>query len=98
MAAVANARRLAPTVLAATLIRFLRPRGVRTASAEDSRRDVTVETVRPYGKPAAMVFKGKRSSGKGTLYDYVVEFGPGVSMPYAIRLEADGKIAGFALD
>lgn len=57
-----------------------------------------VKSLGPYGAPSAMVFKGKRASEKGTLYNYVAEFGPGVFMPYTVRPDADGKIAGFALD
>jgi len=56
------------------------------------------DTLRSYGKPSAVVFKGKRQGDKGLWYDYVAEFGPGVFMPYAVRPDEDGRIAGFALD
>ncbi len=56
------------------------------------------KAIAPYGKPAALVFRGTQASEKGTLYRYVATFGPGVFMPYMIRPDDEGKVAGFALD
>lgn len=56
------------------------------------------KAIAPYGKPATLVFKGTQASEKGTLYRYVATFGPGVFMPYMIRPDDEGKVAGFALD
>ncbi|WP_185825026.1 hypothetical protein [Xanthomonas sp. SI] len=50
-----------------------------------------------YGAPTAMVFKGTRQGEKGTLYSYVVEFGPGAFIGYTVRLDETGRIAGFAI-
>ncbi|QNH10656.1 hypothetical protein HEP75_00059 [Xanthomonas sp. SI] len=44
-----------------------------------------------------MVFKGTRQGEKGTLYSYVVEFGPGAFIGYTVRLDETGRIAGFAI-
>lgn len=56
------------------------------------------KAIGPYGKPAGLIFKGTQPSEKGTMYRYVATFGPGVFMPYMIRPDEEGKIAGFALD
>lgn len=56
------------------------------------------ESLGPYGAPTGMLFKGTRQGQKGTVYNYVAEFGPGVFVPYTVRVDADGKVAGFALD
>ncbi len=52
----------------------------------------------PYGAPTDLVFKGMRQGEKGMLYTYVAAFGPGVFVSYTVRVDADGKVAGFALD
>ncbi|MEA1648861.1 serine hydrolase domain-containing protein [Nitrospirillum sp. BR 11164] len=51
----------------------------------------------PYGAPTAMTFKGARQSGVERWYDYVLQFGPGVFLPFAVRLGEDGKVAGFSI-
>jgi len=56
------------------------------------------KAVAPYGKPATLIFKGTQASERGTMYRYVATFGPGVFMPYMIRPDEEGKVAGFALD
>lgn len=56
------------------------------------------KAVGPYGKPDALVFKGTQASEKGTMYRYVATFGAGVFMPYMIRPDEEGRVAGFALD
>ncbi|WMJ69226.1 serine hydrolase domain-containing protein [Stenotrophomonas sp. 24(2023)] len=55
-------------------------------------------SLRGYGAPTRMVFKGDRQGERGTLHDYVAEFGPGVLMPYTVRVDEDGKVVAFALD
>ncbi|URX61279.1 beta-lactamase family protein [Luteibacter anthropi] len=59
---------------------------------------VGLTSMRGYGSPTAMVYKGRKPGEKGMLYNYIAEFGPGVFMPYTIRPDAQGKVAGFALD
>lgn len=54
--------------------------------------------LRPYGPPTAWVFQGTRATDKGPFHEYVAEFGSGVFLPYAIRPDAQGNVAGFALD
>ncbi|KAG1602671.1 hypothetical protein G6F46_013870 [Rhizopus delemar] len=56
------------------------------------------KAVGPYGKPDALVFKGTPAREKGTMYRYVATFGAGVFMPYMIRPDEEGRVAGFALD
>ncbi|PJL24603.1 MULTISPECIES: serine hydrolase domain-containing protein [Stenotrophomonas] len=56
------------------------------------------KAIGPYGKPATLIFKGTQASAKGTMYRYVATFGPGVFMPYMIRPDEEGRVAGFALD
>lgn len=57
-----------------------------------------MRSLSPYGAPTAMVFKGTRQGEKGTLYSYVVEFGPGAFIGYTVRLDETGRIAGFAVE
>lgn len=56
------------------------------------------KAIAPYGTPATLIFKGTQAGAKGTEYNYVATFGPGVFMPYMIRPDEHGKVAGFALD
>ncbi|HDS1578152.1 TPA: beta-lactamase family protein [Stenotrophomonas maltophilia] len=51
-----------------------------------------------YGTPASLIYKGTSSSEKGTMFNYVATFGPGVFMPYRVRIDEQGRVAGFALD
>jgi CubicO group peptidase (beta-lactamase class C family) len=51
-----------------------------------------VRSLGPYGPPSEAVFKGARKDGAGTWYDYVMRFGPGVSMPFSARMGQDRLI------
>lgn len=51
----------------------------------------------PYGAPSAEIFKGIRHDAKDSWYDYVVQFGPGVSMPFAAKIGPDGSVTGFSI-
>lgn len=68
------------------------------AKLEAGLGDGLSKAIGPYGKPATLVFKGTQASEKGTMYRYVATFGPGVFMPYMIRPDEEGRVAGFALD
>ncbi|HIE1097643.1 MULTISPECIES: serine hydrolase domain-containing protein [Stenotrophomonas] len=68
------------------------------AKLEAGLGDGLSKAIGPYGKPATLVFKGTQGSEKGTMYRYVATFGPGVFMPYMIRPDEEGRVAGFALD
>jgi CubicO group peptidase (beta-lactamase class C family) len=50
----------------------------------------------PYGPPTAFVFRGKRSEAGKQWYDYVIHFGPGVSLKTAVGLDEAGKISGLS--
>jgi len=56
-----------------------------------------VTNLGPYGAPSGVIFKGARQDGKDSWYDYVIQFGPGVSMPFAVKIGADDAIAGFSV-
>jgi CubicO group peptidase (beta-lactamase class C family) len=51
----------------------------------------------PYGAPTAAVFKSIRKDSKDLWYDYVMQFGPGVFLPFSIMLDASGKVAGMSI-
>jgi hypothetical protein len=51
----------------------------------------------PYGVATAQVFKGSRRDAKDTWYDYVIRFGPGVSIPFAVKVGRDGAVTGFSV-
>jgi D-alanyl-D-alanine carboxypeptidase len=50
----------------------------------------------PYGAPTAFVFRGKRSEPGKQWYDYVVHFGPGVSLKFSMGFDPAGKISGLS--
>lgn len=56
-----------------------------------------VAEIGPYGAPSAEIFKGVRQDAKESWYDYVFEFGPGVSMPFAVKIAPDGLVSGLSL-
>jgi D-alanyl-D-alanine carboxypeptidase len=56
-----------------------------------------VTSLGPYGAPSAAIFKGIRRDTKDVWYDYVLEFGPGVSLPFAVRIDKDGLVAGISI-
>jgi CubicO group peptidase (beta-lactamase class C family) len=51
----------------------------------------------PFGAPTAETFKGIRQNAKDAWYDYVLQFGLGVSLPFAVRMDQDGTVAGFSV-
>jgi CubicO group peptidase (beta-lactamase class C family) len=51
----------------------------------------------PFGEPSMFIFKGQRHDKDTTWNDYRVEFGPGNSLPFSVRLDADGKVAGISI-
>jgi hypothetical protein len=56
-----------------------------------------VASLGPYGPPSAAIFKGVRGEGKDVWYDYLLRFGLGVSLPFAVRLDAAGSVAGLSV-
>lgn len=52
----------------------------------------------PMGEPTAFIFKGQATEGAATWNKYLVEFGPGSALGYAVKLERDGKIDDFTID
>ena len=51
----------------------------------------------PYGAPSAEIFKGVRHDAKDNWYDYLIQFGPGVSMPFAAKIGPDGSVTGLSI-
>ena len=51
----------------------------------------------PYGVPSRTVFKGTRKDGNDTWYDYVMQFAPGVFLPFAAKIGEDGTVEGFSV-
>jgi len=52
----------------------------------------------PMGEPTAFIFKGQATEGAATWNKYLVEFGPGSALGYAVKLERDGKIDDLTID
>ncbi|HEY1681384.1 MAG TPA: serine hydrolase domain-containing protein [Candidatus Tumulicola sp.] len=50
----------------------------------------------PYGAPTAFVFRGKRGEAGKRWFDYVVHFGPGVTLKFAVSFDQAGKITGLS--
>jgi D-alanyl-D-alanine carboxypeptidase len=50
-----------------------------------------------YGAPSSAVFRRIRQDGEESWYDYAIQFGPGVSIPFAVRIDGDGAVAGFSV-
>ena len=51
----------------------------------------------PFGEPSSFIFKGQRHDKDGTWSDYRIDFGPGNSRPFGVRLDADGKVVGISI-
>lgn len=51
----------------------------------------------PFGEPSSFIFKGQRHDKDGTWNDYRIDFGPGNSLPFGVRLDADGKVVGISI-
>jgi len=56
-----------------------------------------VAALGPYGPPTAETFKGIHHDANKTWYNYVIQFGPGVSLPFAVTIDHDGKVAGISV-
>jgi CubicO group peptidase (beta-lactamase class C family) len=56
-----------------------------------------VASLGPYGAPTAAIFKGVRRDATDDWYEYVMEFGPGVSLPFAVRIDKDKLVAGVSI-
>jgi len=56
-----------------------------------------VANLGPYGTPSAAIFKGVRQDAKDRWYDYVLEFGPGASMPFAVKIDPAGSVSGLSI-
>jgi D-alanyl-D-alanine carboxypeptidase len=50
----------------------------------------------PYGAPTAFVFRGKRGEAGKRWFDYVVHFGPGVTLKFAVSFDETRKITGLS--
>jgi CubicO group peptidase (beta-lactamase class C family) len=51
----------------------------------------------PYGEPTAETFKGVRRDAQASWCDYVMQFGPGVSLPFSVVVDQDGEVASFSV-
>jgi D-alanyl-D-alanine carboxypeptidase len=51
----------------------------------------------PYGPATAAVYKKTRQVSGDSWYDYVMQFGPGVFIPFSVRIDKAGVVAGFSL-
>jgi D-alanyl-D-alanine carboxypeptidase len=50
----------------------------------------------PYGAPTAFVFRGKRAEPGKQWFDYVVHFGPGVTLKLSVGFDQAGKITALS--
>lgn len=51
----------------------------------------------PYGQATGAVYKGTRQVSGDYWYDYIMQFGTGVSIPFSVRLSREGVVVGFSL-
>lgn len=51
----------------------------------------------PYGKSTAVIFKGIRRDGAQVWYDYMMHFGKGVFLPFAVRIGDNRAVAAFSI-
>jgi D-alanyl-D-alanine carboxypeptidase len=51
----------------------------------------------PYGEPTGAIFKGIRREADVNWYDYVIEFGPGVFIPFAATIGRDGAVSAISI-
>jgi D-alanyl-D-alanine carboxypeptidase len=51
----------------------------------------------PFGEPSSFIFKGRRQDKDKTWHDYLIEFGPGNSLPFGVEMDAEGKVAGISV-
>ena len=51
----------------------------------------------PYGAATAAIFRGARETDGQRWYDYLLLFGPGVSLPFSVRVDDSGSVAGFSV-
>ena len=51
------------------------------------------KTFAPFGTPERFIFKGSRLDGDLFWYDYVIDFGPGSQLKFAVALDSQKKVA-----
>ena len=56
-----------------------------------------VASLRPYGPPGAAIFRGDRVTDGQHWLDYQMYFAPGVALPFSVRLDKNGIVAGFSV-
>ncbi len=49
-----------------------------------------------YGQPESFIFRGRRTAGDVTWFDYLVGFGPGNLLKFGIGLDSAGKVASLS--
>jgi len=50
----------------------------------------------PYGPATKFIYKGKRTAGGFTYYDYVIQFGPGSMFKFGVGLDSSGKVGSLS--
>lgn len=50
-----------------------------------------------YGPATAAVYQKMRKVKEDAWFDYVIQFGPGVSIPFSVRIDKEGLVAGFSI-
>lgn len=50
----------------------------------------------PYGRATAVVFKGHRVDGDAHWTDYLIQFGPGSSLKFAVTFDDQGAVSGLS--
>jgi CubicO group peptidase (beta-lactamase class C family) len=56
-----------------------------------------VSNLGPFGAPSGAIFKGVRSDATDSWYDYVMQFGPGVFLPFSAKIDPQGLVAGLSV-
>lgn len=51
----------------------------------------------PYGAATAAIFRGARETEGQRWFDYLILFGPGVSLPFSVRIDESLSVVGFSV-
>jgi CubicO group peptidase (beta-lactamase class C family) len=50
-----------------------------------------------YRAPSAAIFRGARETDRQRWFDYLILFGPGVSLPFSVRMDEGFSVVGFSV-
>lgn len=56
-----------------------------------------VSSLGPYGAATAAIFRGAHETDGQRWFDYLILFGPGVSLPFSVRIDESFSVVGFSV-